>query len=96
MSLFASQNRGMEDESAFHLLFNCKSLISLIMHLFSKPILSVEEYEWASASALLRFALASGIMNISSFCTVSFYLFVYLSFLIFQFFICVVHIRPDL
>jgi hypothetical protein len=40
---------GMEDESAFHLLCNCPSLI-----------LSVEEYEGASASALLRFGLASG------------------------------------
>jgi hypothetical protein len=36
---------GMEDESAFHLLCNCPSLISLRMRLFSKPILSVEEYE---------------------------------------------------
>jgi hypothetical protein len=52
-----------EDESAFsafHLLCNCPSLISLRMRLFSIPILSVEEYEGASASALLRFALASG------------------------------------
>jgi hypothetical protein len=48
---------GMEDESAFHLLCNCQSLISLRMRLFSKPILSVKEYEGASASALLRFAL---------------------------------------
>jgi hypothetical protein len=37
----------MEDESACHLLCNC-------------PSLSVEEYEGASTSALLRFALASG------------------------------------
>jgi hypothetical protein len=53
---------GMEDESAFHLLSNCPSLISLRMRSFSKPILSVEEYEGASASAsaLLQFALASG------------------------------------
>jgi hypothetical protein len=51
---------GMEDESAVHLLCNCPSLISLKMRLFSKPILSVEKYEGASASALLRFALASG------------------------------------
>jgi hypothetical protein len=51
---------GMEDESAFHLLCNCPSLIYLRMRLFLKPILSVEEYEGASASALLRFALASG------------------------------------
>jgi hypothetical protein len=47
-----------KDESAFHLLCNCP--ISLKMLTFSKPILSVEEYERASASALLQFALASG------------------------------------
>jgi hypothetical protein len=51
---------GIEDESAFHLLCNYPSVISLRMNTFSKPILSVEEYEVASASALLRFALASG------------------------------------
>jgi hypothetical protein len=51
---------GMEDELAFHLLYNCQSLISLRVRTFSKPILSVEKYESASASALLRFTLASG------------------------------------
>jgi hypothetical protein len=51
---------GMEDESAFHLVCNCPSLISLRMRTFSKPILSVEEYEGASVSTLLQFALASG------------------------------------
>jgi hypothetical protein len=51
---------GMEDESAFHLLCDCSSLISLRMCTFSNLILSVEEYDGASASALLRFALASG------------------------------------
>jgi hypothetical protein len=51
---------GMEDKSAFHLLCDCPSLISLRMRPFSKPILSVEEYEGACVSALLRFALASG------------------------------------
>jgi hypothetical protein len=51
---------GMEDESAFHLLCECPSLISLRMRIFSKPILSVEEYKEAFASALLRLALASG------------------------------------
>jgi hypothetical protein len=53
---------GMEDESAFRLLCNCPSLLSPRMRTFSKPILSVKEYEGASASAstLLRFALASG------------------------------------
>jgi hypothetical protein len=50
---------GMEDESAFHLLCESPSLISLRISTFSKPILSVEEYEEASASALLRFALVS-------------------------------------
>jgi hypothetical protein len=35
---------GLEDESAFHLLCSCPSLISLRTRLFSKPILSVEEY----------------------------------------------------
>jgi hypothetical protein len=49
---------GMEDESAFYLLCDLPSLISLRMRTFS--ILGVEEYEGASASALLRFALASG------------------------------------
>jgi hypothetical protein len=48
---------GMEDESAFHLLCNCPSLISLRMRIFSKPILSVEGYEEASASELLRFTV---------------------------------------
>jgi hypothetical protein len=52
---------GMEDESAFHLLCDCQSLKSLRMRSFSKPILSVEEYEGASASALLRFTLARGV-----------------------------------
>jgi hypothetical protein len=56
---------GMEDESVFHFLCNCPSLISLRMRLFSKPILSVEEYERASASALLRFALASGRLTVT-------------------------------
>jgi hypothetical protein len=51
---------GIEDESTFHLLCKCPSLISLEMRLFSKPILSVEEYEGASAAALLQYALASG------------------------------------
>jgi hypothetical protein len=46
---------GIEDESAFHLLCDCPSLISLIVRTFSKPILGVEEYEGASGSALLRF-----------------------------------------
>jgi hypothetical protein len=50
---------GIED-AAFHLLCNCPSLISLRVRAFSKPILSVEEYEGTSASALLRFTLASG------------------------------------
>jgi hypothetical protein len=50
---------GMEDELGFHFLCNCPSLISIRMRLFSKPILSVEEYEGASASALLRFAVAT-------------------------------------
>jgi hypothetical protein len=36
---------GMKDETAFHLLCDCPSLISLRMRTFSKPILSVEEYE---------------------------------------------------
>jgi hypothetical protein len=35
----------MENESGFHLLCDCLSLISLRMRTFSKPILSVEEYE---------------------------------------------------
>jgi hypothetical protein len=39
---------GMEDESAFHLLIDCSSLISLRIRTFSKP------------SALLRLALESG------------------------------------
>jgi hypothetical protein len=51
---------GMEDESAFSLLCDFPSLIFLRIRTFSKPILSVEEYEGTSTSALLRFALASG------------------------------------
>jgi hypothetical protein len=35
----------MKDESAFHLLCDCPSLISLRIRIFSKPILGVEEYE---------------------------------------------------
>jgi hypothetical protein len=56
---------GLEDESAFHLLCECPSEISLRMRLFSKPILSVEEYEGASAATLLRFALASGRLSVT-------------------------------
>jgi hypothetical protein len=56
----------MEDELAFHLLCNCSSLISLRMRLFSNPILGVEGYEGASASALLRFALASGRFTVTT------------------------------
>jgi hypothetical protein len=44
---------GMEDESAFHLLWNWPSLISLRVRTFLKPILSVEEFEGAFASAVL-------------------------------------------
>jgi hypothetical protein len=51
---------GMEDKSAFYFQCDCPSLISLRMRTFSKPILGVEEYKRAPASALLRFALASG------------------------------------
>jgi hypothetical protein len=98
---------GMEDESAFHFLCNCSSLISPRMRSFSKPILSVEEYEGVSASALLRFALTSGRLTVTPWFVHSYEHFVffvlsnsiYLSicfFLIFQFFICMVHIRPDL
>jgi hypothetical protein len=47
----------MKDESAFHLLCDCPSLISLIVLTFSKPMLGVEEYEGASGPALLRLAL---------------------------------------
>jgi hypothetical protein len=54
-----------EDKSTFHLLFNCPSLISLRMRTFSKPILSVEEYEESSASALLRLTLASGRLTVT-------------------------------
>jgi hypothetical protein len=50
----------MEVDSAFHLLCNCPSLIFLRVRIFSKPILSIEEYEEASASTVLRFTLASG------------------------------------
>jgi hypothetical protein len=35
----------MADESAFHLLCNCPSLISLRVRTFSNPILSVEKYQ---------------------------------------------------
>jgi hypothetical protein len=56
----------MEDESEFHLLCNCPSVISLRMRTFSKPILNVEEYEGASASALLQFTLASGRLTVTS------------------------------
>jgi hypothetical protein len=51
---------GMEDESAFHLLCDCPSVISLRMHTFSKPILSVEEYEGASVSAVCTAAIRAG------------------------------------
>jgi hypothetical protein len=55
----------MEDESEYHLLCDCPSLISLRMRTFSKSILGVEEYEGASASALLRFALASNTFTLT-------------------------------
>jgi hypothetical protein len=96
---------GMEDESAFHLLCNCPSLISLRVRKFSKPILSVEEYEGRLRlhCCNLRLQVADSLwlldsfilMNISSFCTVQLCLSISL-FLIFQFFICVVQIGPDL
>jgi hypothetical protein len=97
----------MEDESAFHLLSDCPSLISLRMRTFSKPILGVEEYEGASASALLRIALASGRFTVTPWLVHSYEHFSFLyclilsvclfvCFLVFQFFLCVVHIRPDL
>jgi hypothetical protein len=47
---------GMEDEPAFHLLCDCLSLISLRIRMRT----GIEEYEGTFASALLRFALASG------------------------------------
>jgi hypothetical protein len=49
---------GMEDKSAFHLLCDCPSLLSLRMCTFSKPILGVEEYERAddcNCTAAIRF-----------------------------------------
>jgi hypothetical protein len=95
----------MKDESAFHLLCDCPSLISLRMRIFSKPILGFEEYEGAPGSALLRFTLASGRFTVTPrfihsyehffflYCLIlSVCLFV--SSLIFRFFICVVHIKP--
>jgi hypothetical protein len=48
----------INDETKF---FNFDILVTILVYVhFSKPILSVEEYEEAPASALLRFALASG------------------------------------
>jgi hypothetical protein len=54
---------GMEDESAFHLLCDCPSLISLRMRTFSKPILGVEEYEASRAS---RYGNASFLKDTST------------------------------
>jgi hypothetical protein len=77
------------------------------MRTFLKLILGVEEYEEASAAALLRFTLASDRFTVAPW-FVHFYehffflycliLFVclFVSSLIFQFFICVVPIWPDL
>jgi hypothetical protein len=61
---------GMEDESVFRLLCINPNLISLRLRTFSKRILSVEEYEeaQASASALLRFALASSRFTVTPVC----------------------------
>jgi hypothetical protein len=56
---------GMEDETAFRLLCNCPSLISLRMRTFSKAILNVEAYEGAFASTLLRFAPANGSFTVT-------------------------------
>jgi hypothetical protein len=88
-------------------LCDCPILISLIMHTFSKPNLSVEEYVGASASALRRFAMASGRFTVTPRFVHSYEYFFFLYciilsvclLLIFQFFICVVtvvHMRPDL
>jgi hypothetical protein len=89
-----------------HFIFYVTSLIYLRMRTFSNPILSVEEYEGAraSASALLRFTLASSRFTVTPRFVYSHEQFFFLYclilyvclFLIFQFFICVVHIRPEL
>jgi hypothetical protein len=47
----------MKDDSAFHLLCCCPSLISPRMRTFSKSILGVDEYERAPTTALLLIAL---------------------------------------
>jgi hypothetical protein len=94
-----------EDESAFHLLCDCPSLISLRMR---KPNLGVEEYEEVPASATA--AICTGKRHIhcdslihSFLWTFLFFLYcliqsgcLFISALIFRFFICVVHIKPDL
>jgi hypothetical protein len=70
---------GMEDESEFHLLCNCLSLISDIFEVYGRRMrLHCCDSRWQVADLL--FLLDSFIlMNTCSFCTVLFYLFVYLS-----------------
>jgi hypothetical protein len=92
---------GMKDESAFHLLCNCPSLISLRMHTISKPILSVEEYEGRLSMHCCesRWELADSLGLLDSFIlmNISFFsnskiLFFYLSLLNFSIFhLCGAH-----
>jgi hypothetical protein len=58
---------GMEDESAFHLLCGCHSLISLRMRTCSKPILGVCKHPsiWLQSFFLLFFYLISDIRSFS-------------------------------
>jgi hypothetical protein len=94
---------GMKDEFSFHLLCDCPSLITLRKCTFSNPILGIEKYKGASASALLQITLVSGRFTVTPWFVHSYEHFFFLYCLvltvclfvslIFQFFICVV---PDL
>jgi hypothetical protein len=51
---------GFEDESAFHFICVCPTLANLRSQTFSKPILSVSEYEEMSVGSFVQFAEKSG------------------------------------
>jgi hypothetical protein len=94
---------GVEDESLFHLLCDCPSMISLRMHTFAKQILSVQEYGWSCC--IYTAAIHAGKWQIHCDSLILSFLWTFLLFvlsnsicmhiclfLVFQFFIYVVHI----
>jgi hypothetical protein len=52
--------RGIEEEPALHFICVCLTLANLRTQIFSKPILSVIEYEGMSAGSFVQFAEKRG------------------------------------